>query len=92
METLQYRGRTEAERLEAAIYYDRINGMIERMQRTGFPLTSGDIEALKFCVDVLVIVPQETAQAPASQGSPAQVDDIQEPVPRARTGARLRDV
>ena len=91
MEALQYRGRTEEDRLEAAIFYDRIRNMIERMQRTGFPLTTGDVEALNFCIDVLVATTaavQEPAPVPPAAGEPQEPA----PAPRARTGTRLRDV
>lgn len=96
MEALQYRGRTEDDRLEAAIFYDRIRNMIERMQRTGFPLTTGDIEALNFCVDVLVVTPA-AVQEPATQAPraapPAPVQELEpEPAPTDRPGRRIRQV
>jgi hypothetical protein len=99
MDTLQYRGRTEDERLEAAIYYDRIKNMIERMQRTGFPLTTGDVEALQFCIDVLIVAPAAPVQeAPAprvQQQQPPAPDQEGEPLPAVgapRAGRRIRDV
>lgn len=92
MEMLQYRGRLEEDRLEAAIYYDRIRGMIERMQRTGFPLTTGDVEALNFCIDVLVVLPSGAAQEQAPVPTAAVEPQEPAPAPRPRTGARLRDV
>ncbi len=94
MEALQYRGRTEDDRLEAAIFYDRIRNMIERMQRTGFPLTNGDIEALNFCVDVLVVAPaavqEPVAQAPRAPGPAPELEP--DPAPAERPGRRIRQV
>lgn len=88
MDTLQYRGKTEEDRREAAIYYDRIRGMIERMQRTGFPLTSGDIEALNFCIDVLIVSPPPQGTPTAqSQEQPESESPMVE-----RPGRRIRQV
>jgi len=75
MEAIQYRGLTEEDRLEAAIFHDRIRNMIERMQRAGFPLTNGDVEALSFCIDVLVFAPpavqEPISEVPAGEVKPA---------------------
>lgn len=85
MEAIQYRGLTEEDRLEAAIFHDRIRNMIERMQRAGFPLTNGDVEALSFCIDVLVSAPpvMQEPSAEVSAGEP-------EPIPAAVKPAATR--
>lgn len=82
-----YTGSTEADRLESAIYYDRIKGLIERMQRTGFVVTSGEVEALQFCIDVLVIPDEPEPQTP-----PQPVQQTQEPTSSPKRGRQLRPI
>ncbi|HOS83068.1 MAG TPA: hypothetical protein PK445_10130 [Methanolinea sp.] len=70
-----YIGSTETERLESAIHYDRLIGLIERMQRSGFVVTSGEVETIQYVMSKFVI-PEEpeppTQPQSATQQEPAQ--------------------
>ena len=65
-----YVGSSEQDRIEAALHYDRITNLIERLQRMGFAITAKEIESFQFCIDVLTIPDQEPEPVPAVTPAP----------------------
>jgi hypothetical protein len=58
MPDLVYRGDNEEERRDSAVMHSRLLDHIDRLSRTGFPLTKGDNDMFQFMEEMLIEFPE----------------------------------
>lgn len=73
MPEIVYRGDTEGERRESAIFHTRMVDMVNRLQKTQFPLADGDLQMFAYLEGFLIEIPEEYyQQAQQAQDLPAE--------------------